>query len=259
MPEFKEFPKIPRLTREIIITEKIDGTNALVYVAEDGTNQVYAGSRNRWITPGKDNFGFAQWVQQNQAELSLLGPGYHYGEWWGRGIGRGYDLDERRFSLFNTSLWSDPERRPACCRVVPVLYTGPFATDVVEDVLDQLRGSGSIAAPGYTKPEGVVIFHTASNYLFKKTLEKDERRVRGMGKLFVLGQRGSLRRILGRDPEAQFYPCPGCGKSRARLKPPPEGWICAFCVQQRRGTSPYLTLGRKRRARKKPRPVHPNP
>lgn len=174
MAEFKEFPKIARLARDIIVTEKIDGTNALVYIAEDGSNAVYAGSRNRWIEPGSDNFGFAAWVQQNQSELTLLGPGYHYGEWWGRGIGRGYGLTERRFSLFNTSLWSDPERRPACCGVVPVLYTGPFTTNVVEAMLQELSHTGSVAAPGFTRPEGVVIFHTASGYLFKKTIEKDE-------------------------------------------------------------------------------------
>ncbi len=34
--EFKEFPKIARLTRDCIITEKIDGTNASIYISENG-------------------------------------------------------------------------------------------------------------------------------------------------------------------------------------------------------------------------------
>ena len=34
MIEFTKFPKIPRLNRDMIITEKIDGTNAQIYVAE---------------------------------------------------------------------------------------------------------------------------------------------------------------------------------------------------------------------------------
>ncbi len=55
--EFTAFPKIPRLNREIIVTEKIDGTNAQVVVTEDG--EVRAGSRSRWITPEADNFGYA--------------------------------------------------------------------------------------------------------------------------------------------------------------------------------------------------------
>ena len=41
-------------------------------------------------------------------------------------------------------------------------------------ILDDLKASGSKAAPGFMKPEGVVVFHTAANMGFKKTLEHDE-------------------------------------------------------------------------------------
>lgn len=178
MAEFKSFAKIARLTRSMVVTEKIDGTNAQVLVEEDGT--VRAGSRTRWITPEQDNFGFAQWVANHAAELRALGPGRHFGEWWGQGIQRGYGLTEKRFSLFNVSRWgpngTDVLSLPACCRVVPVLLDGgDFDTQTIEDCVDQLRRFGSIAAPGYMKPEGVVVFHRASGVLFKKTLEKDER------------------------------------------------------------------------------------
>lgn len=44
MPEFVEFPKIARLSREIIVTEKIDGTNGVIYVGDDG--EVLVGSRS---------------------------------------------------------------------------------------------------------------------------------------------------------------------------------------------------------------------
>jgi hypothetical protein len=37
-----------------------------------------------------------------------------------------------------------------------------------------LKDNGSKASPGFMKPEGVIIFHTANGYLFKKTIEKDE-------------------------------------------------------------------------------------
>src|SRR5438105_574341 len=106
---FKEFQKIPRLFREVVITEKIDGTNAQILIVETreapgaayfsgpkcrtcgdlfsdperdcpspsgsvpfadcgrGGHMfdapglaLYAGSRNRFITPEKDNFGFAR-------------------------------------------------------------------------------------------------------------------------------------------------------------------------------------------------------
>ena len=83
--EFKEFDKIARLNREVVVTEKIDGTNGLVWVSDD-SSIVKAGSRTRWVTPEADNFGFARWVQENVDELRKLGPGYHYGEWWGAGF-----------------------------------------------------------------------------------------------------------------------------------------------------------------------------
>ena len=201
--DFKEFPKMPRLSREIIVTEKIDGTNAQVAVVElDGYSApgavwagdglaIYAGSRTRWITPEADNFGFAAWVRDNAEELATLGPGTHFGEWWGAGIQRGYGLTEKRFSLFNVRRWAlhgaapktyptaDPrvtrtqDVLPPCCGLVPVLYQGPFDTAAVDRCIESLRLTGSVAAPGYLLPEGVVIYHVAANVMFKKTVEKD--------------------------------------------------------------------------------------
>jgi hypothetical protein len=170
---FVEFPKIARYSREVVVTEKIDGTNAQVYV-NDTMTEVFAGSRSQWITPEKDNFGFARWVQEHQSELLALGPGSHFGEWWGAGIQRRYDLKEKRFSLFNTYRWSDDATRPACCHVVPVLWRGPFDELNAGQLLRALIENGSVASPGFMKPEGVVIFHTAAQWLLKKTIEKDE-------------------------------------------------------------------------------------
>ena len=179
--EFREFPSIARLCRDMVVTEKIDGTNAQVHITEDG--RIFAGSRNRWITPEADNFGFARWVQQYGEELRQLGPGSHYGEWWGSGVQRGYGLEkgEKRFSLFNVARWADdrdrdkyPVDRPACCHVVPVLHRGLFDTAVIEAQLTLIGATGSKAAPGFMKPEGVVVFHVASGQLFKKTLDKND-------------------------------------------------------------------------------------
>lgn len=171
--EFKEFPSIARLSRDMIVTEKLDGTNAQVHVTEDG--QVFAGSRNRWLTLEQDNFGFASWVTAHADELRLLGPGSHYGEWWGNGIQRGYGLanGDKRFSLFNVSRWTD-DKRPACCHVVPTLLRHTFDSGKVDEVLSSLALMGSHAAPGFMKPEGVVVFHAASGQLFKKTLDKND-------------------------------------------------------------------------------------
>lgn len=173
MTEFTAFPKIARLNRECVITEKIDGTNASICILENG--EMLIGSRSRWITPADDNFGFARWAEENRADLMTLGPGHHYGEWWGSGIQRGYGLVKglKRFSLFNVSRWSDPEIRPSCCHVVPVLHHGTFATLEIESCLSFLRSDGSLAAPGFMKPEGIIIWHTAARTLFKVTLERD--------------------------------------------------------------------------------------
>lgn len=194
--DFAPFTKISRLSREMIVTEKIDGTNGIIHIgtyggrldeilnwgmrpvyteeSPDGTICLFAGSRTRWITPQDDNHGFAKWVQANASELMMLGEGVHYGEWWGRGIQRGYGLTEKRFSLFNVSRWGDESVRPACCHVVPTLYVGEFDTHVVNEVLDTLSVMGSVAAPGFDRPEGVVVFHTASGHLYKKTIERDD-------------------------------------------------------------------------------------
>lgn len=168
---FESFESIPRLARGCVISEKIDGTNSQVFIPDD-LSCIRAGSRNRWITPDDDNYGFARWVADNAAELMKLGPGRHYGEWWGSGIQRRYGLNEKRFSLFNSARWTD-DVRPSCCHVVPVLYAGPFNTAVVEEQLTLLRLNGSFAAPGFKDPEGIVIWHESARKLFKKTLGDD--------------------------------------------------------------------------------------
>ncbi len=169
--DFTPFTKIARLSRDCIITEKIDGTNASICITPEGAFLV--GSRSRWITPTDDNYGFATWAFAHKDELMLLGVGHHFGEWWGQGIQRKYGLTEKRFSLFNTSRWN-ASTAPTCCHVVPVLYSGIFSTGAVEATMTSLRESGSIASPGFMKPEGVVIFHIAAQTYFKKTFEKDE-------------------------------------------------------------------------------------
>ena len=172
--DFVEFPKIARVSRDCIITEKIDGTNGCICIGEDG--EFLIGSRTRWITPEADNHGFARWAMENKDELMKLGPGRHYGEWWGGGIQRGYGLQkgEKRFSLFNVSRWGDSTVRPKCCSIVPILAVGIFTTDLINVSLVMLKTHGSYAVDGFMRPEGIVIFHTAQGYLFKKTIEKDE-------------------------------------------------------------------------------------
>lgn len=184
--EFEEFGKIARFNRECVVTEKIDGTNAQVAIFElEGRPDeealvsvngcaLYAGSRTRWVTRSDDNFGFAQWAYAHAEELiDGLGPGKHYGEWWGAGIQRGYGLQEKRFSLFNTKRWT-PETTPSICSVVPVLWSGLLEHFNADEQILELTERGSVAAPGFMKAEGFVLYHVASGNYYKKTVLKDE-------------------------------------------------------------------------------------
>lgn len=169
---FQGFPKIPRIKKDMVITEKIDGTNAQILITDTG--EVFAGSRNRYLTVENDNFGFARWVKENENELLKLGEGRHFGEWWGLGINRGYGLKEKRFSLFNVGRWNN-ENKPKCCHIVPVLFEGEFNTFNYESILDTLGAWGSKAAPGFMNPEGIVIYH--QGYLYKRTFDENHKSV----------------------------------------------------------------------------------
>lgn len=192
---YPKFGSIPRWYKTFTISEKIDGSNGLIAVLPDGQEYdnirqdgaepvafhgdlaIFAGSRTRWLgtEKAKDNYGFAKWVEQHAAEAAELGEGFHYGEWYGSGINRGYGKEKglKRFALFNTHRWT--EDRPLAFDVVPILWQGSgddLNNAIVTTVLD-LAANGSVIAPGYHNPEGIVIYsHEAGKY-WKKTLHND--------------------------------------------------------------------------------------
>lgn len=211
---FEPWPSIARLNRDITITEKIDGSNSAILVVQDdpelgdrligvteanvtarvkgyfgdGTDALlFAQSRKRAITPDDDNFGFAGWVADHAEgileHLSERGGavGRHFGEWWGSGIQRRYGLDHKRFSLFNTARYSgvqsefeSKKRGRSVINTVPVLYEGPFGEEHITGALNRLEAMGSVAAPGFMDPEGIVVFHQAARQMFKVTIKDDE-------------------------------------------------------------------------------------
>lgn len=220
-PDFKSWMKTPRLDSPFLITEKIDGTNGCVLIEEilegeeygvgwvslrsdPATGKIYklaAQSRNRLIDLRNDNYGFAKWVYDHAVQLiTILGPGRHYGEWWGGGLQRGYGLakNDKRFSLFNVKRhnpfdtylelrgmqdigitpWADV--LPSLS-IVPVLDFKEVDCDLLSvsfaanDALDYLRKYGSRAVQGFMKPEGIVLFHSRSEQVFKKYIDPDEK------------------------------------------------------------------------------------
>lgn len=174
--EFQSFQEIDSYESLVTISEKIDGTNAQIAIGDTG-DTFKVGSRTRWITPEDDNFGFARWAYERKDMLvALLGPGRHFGEWYGAGIGRTYGLKEKRFTLFNTHRWGPAEARGKLLsemEVVPVLYQGAYSPTIVDKTLIELKEAGSLAVPGFKNPEGVVIFFSRSRMLLKKVFEKE--------------------------------------------------------------------------------------
>lgn len=198
MIEFEGWPKTPRLNKTAVYTEKLDGTNAAVVIEEvydydetpgqltvphpEAVYRVAAQSRNRLISPADDNHGFARWVWSQADKLvDVLGPGRHFGEWYGSGISRGYGLTkgDKRFALFNTARWWTIENLNRVSEVpglecVTVLGTQPFSVDTAKFYVEELRQFGSEHVPGFMRPEGVCVFHTASRQVYKTFLENDE-------------------------------------------------------------------------------------
>lgn len=190
--DFVAWPKIPRWNKDWEITEKIDGTNGVLYWSEhpdgrfDGTNvlasidglHLYAGSRNRWLRTDADNFGFARWAQENAQDLISLGKGRHYGEWYGHGIQRGYGLNEKRFALFDTGKWKevgDP-RIPKGVDVVPIVgvVPGDDLSNAIELCKETLLKHGSGIAPSWFMPEGLIVKNLHSGARFKIVFGSDE-------------------------------------------------------------------------------------
>lgn len=203
MHEFTEWPKTKRLFRDVVVTEKLDGTNSAIHISTvpyipafggfppgsysvivDGVRYVVtAQSRKRIITPGKttDNYGFAAWVYEHATEIvRLLGEGLHFGEWWGRGIQRNYGMEDRRFSLFNAERYDHLNHDDAAIfdgsrlSTVAVLYSGTFAEAAICQALTDLGDYGSVAAPGFMNPEGICIYHTQTRNVFKVTLDNND-------------------------------------------------------------------------------------
>jgi hypothetical protein len=174
--EFTPYPKTPRLRRDCIITEKIDGTNAGIIVTKDG--QVAAQSRKRLITPDDDNFGFAAHVDQHKELYKRLGTGVHFGEWFGHGIqsGYGYENGRRELALFNVNRFNSNFCMNALNGVsghVPILAEGIFTDELVQSCLNDLKNNGSRITEGFPA-EGIIVYLKATNQVFKVLIENDE-------------------------------------------------------------------------------------
>jgi len=168
--EFEAWPKIPRgILGDVVITEKMDGTNACVIIQ----NGVIAGvqSRKRMLNVGKDvdNYGFASYVMQNKDIFLELGEGKHYGEWAGLGIQKNpHGLDSKYFYLFNTRRWGSHHLPPEGIRVVRVLHHGEYSALTIDEVMNNLKDTS--VSEGY-KAEGIIVYFPKLDAMEKHTFE----------------------------------------------------------------------------------------
>jgi hypothetical protein len=191
--EFTEWAKTARFFRDMVVTEKIDGTNAAIRilpasaVSDDDPNCIFkndeaalfAQSRTRLITPapGKDNYDFAKYAAENAETLIRdLGFGIHFGEWWGKGIQREYGATERFFALFHSKrMGKDGYFETPNLMAVPMLARRTFSQDVIEECLRDLRENGSHVNRDFKTPEGIIIYHVPTKTITKVTLDNQDK------------------------------------------------------------------------------------
>jgi len=168
--EFEPWPKIPRaILGDVVVTEKIDGTNACVIV-QDGVI-VGIQSRKRMLNVGKenDNYGFASYVVQNMDKFLELGEGKHFGEWAGLGIQKNpHNLDAKYFFLFNTRRWGEHHLPPEGIRVVKVLHQGEYTHDTIDRIMNELKDFSTLHE--YTA-EGIVVYFPRLDAMEKHTFQ----------------------------------------------------------------------------------------
>lgn len=169
------FAKIPRHDARVVLTEKVDGTHAVIDIEDQGIAMlVAAGGRNRWLTPEDDNHGFAAWVEANaDALVDTLGCGVHHGEWYGSRINRGYGLAEKRFMRFRRPTGVEGQPEHGLWEHPTVLYDGPHPVDI-DALVRELLADGSQHVPGYLKPEGAVVYWPTGGMRTKVVIDKPD-------------------------------------------------------------------------------------
>ena len=197
--EFKPFPKIPNLDNmKVVVTQKLHGTNASLWIDKlDGTEVLSEAQKDFITTDGKylvmpakrtsfinlysDNFGFAKFTHENRDALAVaLGEGTWFGEWVGPGINSGEGLREKRLALFSIHLkekvWQMKKANlwPERVDLVPVLFEGKAVDLGTSIIMSELTRNGSRYAPGFMRPEGIVIHILGTGISFKEVFELEE-------------------------------------------------------------------------------------
>ena len=193
----------------VYIFPKIDGTNASVWLAEDGT--VQAGSRKRHLSVEDDNAGFCAWATNEPSirEYLLANPTHRlFGEWLVPHSLRTYREDAwRKFYVFDVATVKDTSElthegdsklrylhyevyRPGL-EAFGIDYIPPIATATnsnKEQLTEQLKKNVFLIEDGKGVGEGIVIKNYAFVNRFNRqtwakivTSEFKEKHVKTMG------------------------------------------------------------------------------
>ena len=199
---YPSFSSIERLENiYCVISEKIDGTNGLIEIQNKANNSntgsmiVKFGSRNRYISFSDDNAGFANFFRHYEKKFKnmakeIIASSYNedsqtdeiptenyplriYGEWFGKGIQRGYGLDDKYFMPFS-SFYAEHMIKAGIPNIMMpnIMYTGKFSLEVVDNCMNCLTsGSFHNLITNYDNPEGIVIYFPKYNFRLKQTFE----------------------------------------------------------------------------------------
>ena len=197
---YPSFSSIERLENiYCIISEKIDGTNGLIEIQNKANNSntgsmiVKFGSRNRYISFSDDNAGFANFFRHYEKKFKnmakeIIASSYNedsqtdeiptenyplriYGEWFGKGIQRGYGLKDKFFMPFSTFYAEKLIEYQVPNIVKPnIMYTGKFSQEIADTCMQTLT-NGSLIIPEFKRPEGIVIHFPKYNFRLKQTFE----------------------------------------------------------------------------------------
>ena len=174
----------------IVITEKIDCSNASFTLDEQGELQVF--SRNVLLDESNNLNGFYQWVHENINPIQLEPEYIYFGEWLGTPHKVRYEGYEKQFFLFD--VWDKEFTRympfsvvefEAYClelNLVPVFYKGEFISfEHLESFVGQTALGGKIGE--LESGEGIVV-KNYTNQGFAKMVTEAFREVHGGSKAY---------------------------------------------------------------------------
>lgn len=179
---------------------KLDGTNAAVQITPDG--EILAQSHTRFVTPDRDNHGWAHWVDLNSQFLKSIRETFFeselpitiFGEWCGKGIQKGCSIskiDRQIFAIF--AIQTGRSDADDCC-----LYTSPAA---ILNLLPRYLPSGMVIIPWH---DDIVVMNFGNTEALQRTADEIVSAVTSVEECDPLVK--SLFNVEGLGEGLVFYP-----------------------------------------------------